>query len=309
MTYIRSTRAVLRALRHHPRYGTSTGKVFFVDSGNTLATDDDGNSGTDPRYPMASLAEAVSRCADGDGDVIVVMPGHAETTTAIDVDVAGVGILGVGFGRNRPAFTATTAASDLLDITAANVSIENVRLIGAASGVTALLNVDAADCSAKDIVFEYGAAPVVAVTVTPNGHRPHFDGCYWRGTSAGPDVAIDFEGTDGGSGNEPLVENCTFNYMGSSGIDLGVIRGNATYVPGGVFRNITMVGVDTLAFDFNSSSVAVGEGLVHDVHIVTSAGINSVDSLLDVGGYSFSNVYATDAATARGTLIPTATAP
>ncbi len=168
------------------------GSVFFVGSGVTGATDAAGY-GDSPDAPFATLDYAIGQCTANKGDVIYVLPGHAETTTAIALDVAGVKIKGLGYGRSRPSLTATTAATDLLNVTAANCVLENVRLIGAASGVTALLDGSAAatDFVARKVSFEHGAAPLDAITWS--GDRFLFEDCTWLGTANGPDYCVTLE--------------------------------------------------------------------------------------------------------------------
>src|SRR3990172_1096694 len=139
---------------------TTTGNIYFVHNTNGS----DGNEGTSPDVPWKTVDYAIGNCTADQGDIIVLMPGHAETTTAIAIDVAGISIVGLGNGRNRPTLTATTGASDLLDVTVANVRIENIRLVGAASGCTSLISLAAAaDFSCIGCSLEHGAAPVAAV--------------------------------------------------------------------------------------------------------------------------------------------------
>src|SRR5688572_29807952 len=110
-----------------PGVPPTTGAVYFVHSSGS-----NGNKGTSSDQPFATIDYAVSRCAANKGDQVIVMPGHTETTTAIGLDVAGVAVIGLGFGRNRPALTATTAATDLVNVSAASCAMTNIRLVGAA---------------------------------------------------------------------------------------------------------------------------------------------------------------------------------
>src|SRR3990167_10072931 len=81
----------------------TTGTYYFVDS----ATGNNTNSGKDPNEAVASIDTAIGLCTASKGDIIIVMPGHAETTTGeITADVIGITILGLGFGRSRPTITA-----------------------------------------------------------------------------------------------------------------------------------------------------------------------------------------------------------
>src|SRR5688572_2883165 len=73
------------------------GSIFFVHSG----TGSNSNDGSSPDSPMATLDAAIGLCTASKGDTIYVMPGHAETIAAadgFDADVAGVSIVGIGWG-------------------------------------------------------------------------------------------------------------------------------------------------------------------------------------------------------------------
>lgn len=123
------------------RYGTianpiavaPSAKVFFVansssvgysDLQNEFPVDRDG----EPRV-FTTLASAVAQCSANRGDVIYVMPGHAETissASALTLSVAGVTIVGLGNGAKRPTFTFDTATTATINVSAANVKVQNI---------------------------------------------------------------------------------------------------------------------------------------------------------------------------------------
>ncbi len=117
-----------------------TGNRFYVDSGATNASDD--NLGTSPTVPLATLDGAVNKCTANNGDHIYLMPGHAETISADaattpgpDINVAGVTVIGMGNGSDRPTFTFDNTAADF-KINVANGIIHNLLfLAGVASQV------------------------------------------------------------------------------------------------------------------------------------------------------------------------------
>lgn len=282
------------------------GDVYFVGSGVTGATDAAGY-GTDPDKPFATLDYAIGQCTASKSDIIYLLPGHAETTTAIALDVAAVKIVGLGHGRNRPALTATTAATDLINVTAANCGIENVRLVGAASGVTALLDIAGDDFTGVNIVFEHGATPLSAVTVPGAFARGRLIDCTWRGTAAGPDYSIYFEnGATTGAIKDWEIVRPRAQYSNSSGLDNAFIRADRK-VPGLLVIEPVVVGFDTLAIDINSSSAAVGDGVVTDGTFIASAAIASIEDAFDVGGMMFKECYVGDAVTGRPGPVPLAT--
>lgn len=278
--------------------GFGGAKVFYVHSGS-------GNNeydGLSWSTPLATLAAAMDKVTASVGDVIVLRPGHAETTTAVALDVAGVRVVGLGAGRNKPAFTATTASSDLFSVSAANVGLYNVRLVGAASGCTALLNINAADFTAEKVVFEHGAAPLLAVTVVAAAHRFQLVDCQWRGTAAGPDVSVDIEGKV----DDWAIVRPRADYGGSSGLDIAFLR-SSFKMKGYRIEDPIVVSFDALVVDINSSSAAVGDGLMTNARCVGSGAL-TIANVNDVGGMAAINCQYTDSVAADGTAIPAATA-
>lgn len=113
-------------------YGPGIGNVYYVDSGATGAVDDTSHGGSASR-PFATLDYAIGRCTANNGDQIHLMPGHAEniaSATGCVFDVAGVKVVGHGSGSLRPTLTLTTATTATISITAANVWIENLLVVG-----------------------------------------------------------------------------------------------------------------------------------------------------------------------------------
>lgn len=100
------------------------GNVYYVDS----ATGSNNDSGTEPVSAKATLEAAINLCTANNGDVIFMLPNHAETissATALNFDVAGITIIGLGNGFNRPTITFGTAATTTIPVTAADISVEN----------------------------------------------------------------------------------------------------------------------------------------------------------------------------------------
>lgn len=113
-------------------FPNAQGQVFYVNNstaslsaGQSLGSD--GNKGTFNK-PLATLQAAINRCISGAGDTIIVGPGHAEniaSATALAINKAGINIIGMGVGDNRPTFTLTTANTAKIVVSSANVSIVN----------------------------------------------------------------------------------------------------------------------------------------------------------------------------------------
>lgn len=124
----------------------TTGKVFYVDSN----TGSDGNTGEEVDAPKATLQSAITASRASKGDIIVLMPGHAEAVTSSShtLSKAGVTIVGLGNGLNRPTFTYGAAAATIT-VSAANVQIHNCYFIANFADVAAAFTVGAA----KDFVI------------------------------------------------------------------------------------------------------------------------------------------------------------
>lgn len=110
-----------------------TNKEFFVSSVNGV--DGYGASGR-KKSPFASIDYALSQCTEGKGDIIHLMPKHAETISAASMltfDVAEVQIIGHGRYDARPTFTLTSAGQML--VTAENMSFEGCKILAGVADI------------------------------------------------------------------------------------------------------------------------------------------------------------------------------
>lgn len=163
----------------------TTGKVFFVDSnlGNN------GNNGKAPSKALATIDNAVGRCTANKGDIIVAMPGHAETlssATALALDVAGIRIVGLGSGAMRPTITLDTAITSTIAVSVANVSIDNVVFSANFADITSLFTLTTAtnfklrNCEFKATATSMNFLAIVDTNTTNNAADGlTFEGCKW----------------------------------------------------------------------------------------------------------------------------------
>lgn len=146
-------------VRGTPITVANPGKVFWVYNGSALQSGQrggsDGNKGTYDS-PFSTLDYAIGQCVADRGDIIYIKPGHAESVIAagtITLDVAGVAIVGLGSGSNRPTFTYTTINSASIKVLASNISIQNCLFVSAiAACATVFSNTNAV--VAKDFSVE-----------------------------------------------------------------------------------------------------------------------------------------------------------
>lgn len=175
----------------------TTGNIFFVDSG----IGSDGNSGKDPGQPFATIDYAVGRCAANNGDHIIVMPGHAETiaaATSLVLDVAGITIIGLGRGSDRPVLNFSATASSI-PISAANIVLQNFLFTGGIDVIINMVTVSAADVALLDLELRDVTGQMVSgVTTTAAANRLLIDRFTFHGAAAaGGDTAISIVGGDG----------------------------------------------------------------------------------------------------------------
>ena len=185
----------------------TTGDIFFVCS---VTGTDGAGYGRNPDAPCATLDYAIGLCTASKADRIYVMPGHAETLVAaagVALDVAGVKVVGIGQGRNRPVFTFGTDVAASFNISAASCWVENLVFVNAIDAQTAMVNVTAANVTIKDCEFVLADAStqaVIGILASAAADRLTLEKLWMHGTSdAGCDHAISCGATD-----DTLIKDC-----------------------------------------------------------------------------------------------------
>lgn len=151
-------------IEQHPK------NVWFVDSGHAAAVNSTG-AGRNPDRPLASVAYAFSSDLVGAGDVVYVMPGHTETIAAagsITADIAGVQVIGLGWGTNRPLFT-WSATDSTIAVSAASVTFKNIRCAVSIDEVVSMWNITGAYVTLDAVDFEETtSAQAIQFLITTN---------------------------------------------------------------------------------------------------------------------------------------------
>lgn len=89
-----------------------------------------------------TIQDAVNACSAGRGDVVLVLPGYDHSLARTDSwATAGVSIIGLGEGTNRP-IVRYTVKTDEVGIAANNVTIENIRFLADADSIARALDLD-----------------------------------------------------------------------------------------------------------------------------------------------------------------------
>lgn len=173
------------------------GKVHWVNNSAVLpvkgvAGHDLTGKGTYLR-PWRTIDYAIGRCTASRGDVIAVMPGHAETISAaggITSDVAGVAIVGLGTGSLRPTITLGAAAADWA-VSAANCAFVNLSLVANFIDVLIGWNVAATadNCYWEGVIVTEGAASsnlnfLVVWDFATGTDNIHINHCTYHGNDA-----------------------------------------------------------------------------------------------------------------------------
>ena len=145
-------------IRGVPLTTTNPGQVFWVNNSAAIPFrgkgGSDGNPGT-YQQPFSTVDYAISRCTANRGDIVAVMPGHNEGGSAaglFDVDVAGVAVVGLGFGSARPTFDFDGTATTVI-VSAANASLVNLNFRASVADVVTGVQVDSTNCRIDSCEF------------------------------------------------------------------------------------------------------------------------------------------------------------
>lgn len=190
----------------------TTGNIFFVHSGTGVNAV---GGGRNPDAPLATLDYAIGLCTANQGDMIFVIPGHAETFTAtdgFDVDVAGVRIVGLGWGASRPTFTFDHADAQV-NIGANSVTIENVRFVADITAVVAGVQVEGkTDVTFRNCEWYWGGTTtwdfVISLELEAGSHRALIEGCRFLAEPAVAGAASAIKLT--GASHNVVIRDCEF---------------------------------------------------------------------------------------------------
>jgi len=255
-----------------PLIGITTGSVFFVCS----VTGSNGNSGQNSTEPFATIDYAVGKCTADKGDIIFAMPGHAEVcieADSINLDVAGISVIGLGNGTNRPTITYTTAAAASFGINAANITVQNIYFD--ATGVDAVatvIDVDAANASIVDCEFllaDTDGQAVEAIQSDVNANNMTVKNCKFLSPTAGAGAAIHIKGASSGNFIEGNIMDGDFSVAACVQTTAAILNS--------FFHNNRMRGDNAgeVGFDLGATTVA-SEGIIS----------NNLISVADTAGWA-----------------------
>lgn len=222
-------------IRDLPLVQLYAGETFYVGNHPTLLKGEvaasDSNKGTF-HAPFSTLDYAVSRCKANRGDRIVLRPNHTETVSAaagIDLDVAGIIVIGLGMGENRPAITLDTAAAADIDVAAANISIHNVLFKSDFEDIANVFNLTATDftlshCEFRSPTADKNFIALIQTNTTDNSaDRLTIEHCKWVEPDTSTNSMVDIDGDL----DSLTVKNCYAN-LGVNTNDVPIVGFVAT---------------------------------------------------------------------------------
>jgi hypothetical protein len=222
--------------------GWSTGRRIWVHSGTG---EDAAGYGGSPDKPVATVDYAIGLCTDNENDVIYVMPGHAETfiaTDGFDANIAGIAIIGLGWGASRPTFTFDHANAQV-NIGANSVRIENVRFVADITGVVAAVQVEGkTDVVFRDCEWYWGGTTtwdmILNLELEAGSHRALIERCRFLQEPAVAGCASAIKLT--GASHNVTIRDCEF--MGDCSV--ACVNGDTVLSQGLMFLNNLVYNAD-----------------------------------------------------------------
>ena len=287
-------------------------KFIFVDGVNGV----DANKGTSVRNAKGTIAGAYALATAGVGDTIYVMPGHTETitnATTLLLNKAGVNIIGIGKGFQRPTITLNTANTANIPVSAKGNLLQNLIFVGNFLSIASVFTITGTanaadtiieDCEFRDVDSSHGFLSIF----TTNATATAADGLTFRrnkvishSTSAGPAVVMlctndrvaindNYINHDGATNNIAMVMNSGALVSSNLEIARNKLFSNNTDSATGGFILVT--------------SSTTSTGMVYDNYV---KGLDTAAAVLITGTGSklgeFNNLYTGDVDTA-GYVLP-----
>ena len=276
------------------------GAVFFV-GGGTVANGgigaSDGNSGLDPKQPLATIdgtAGAHNKVVAGRGDTIVILPGSVTITAAIALDVADVTLTGIDPNNtiNPSAILSSLAASaDAINVTAANVVIENLHFPASTAATTSRIDAGAAGLVVRGCTFECGAYDLETITVPAAGLHTTIENNRFYITANGPDAAIEIEAA--AAHFIQIKNNVFFGANSANQWDTGAINSGVAHLDCLVSGNTNTDG-EAITFSAAATGMIVGNVM----------GYGTLGSMLNPGSCMCAENYEADAIDQSARLFP-----
>ena len=279
------------------------GDVFWVDSGHAAASDTAG-FGRSPSTPVATLDYANDLCAASNGDVIFLMPGHAEAIASdsdLLLNLAGVKVIGLGWGNLIATFTLGTDAGATIGVTGASVWLENLKIISdladVAAGITASAAADG--LTVKRCWLSDGAAAkelVIGVSCAAACDNVHIENNRFQTVAAGGCAsAIKFVGA---TANSRIINNYAHGDYSVACLDGVTATGTNILIDGNKMVNVDTGAGLAISLDASTTGQCINNRL---------AGNKAGTSPISADGLYFNENYCVDLVNESGIVKPDVT--
>lgn len=281
-------RAVLQGMYLMPGV---VGDLRYVSSGSGSSS----GPGWTPENAYATLAQAMSAATASQGDVILLAPGHAEAISGaagFTASKAGLTIIGLGVGANRPTFTFGTGTDAQVIFSGANITVKNVRFdFTGIDAIVAAISVTGADVAFEDCEFicNSGTAGVVlGILTAATATRFRVERCRFTGpaTNTGTTTTAQIKHE---VGVDYVIKDCYFTGKMTQAIL------NATAVLRGLIAdNYFVIATGTVAITMHASSTP----FIVNNRINVPSGTAPITA---AAGFVAGNVYSAAAGVTAGT--------
>ena len=275
----------------------TTGETYYVDSVAGAA----GNEGTSSDNALATIDAAIGKCTASKGDVIVVMPGHAETVSAaggITCDVAGVTIIGLGRGTDRPTITFATSTAATAVMSAANVTWHNFHFVNTMDALVVAFPVTAAWCGFSDCTFEDDGTDNTLhwITLSADADYFHLTDCENLGTDTAGNTGFITMAAASGVEIKRLKSNGDF---GAANIDMSAALVDV------LIEDCTLENANAVDVCIEGFAAATGWLRYNSLRIATNGQLTGINT---VGALSLFENYQVNADGETGVLVGTVSA-
>ena len=281
--------------------GFSPGTNFFVSS----VAGSSSNDGLSWAPAKATLAQALALCTASKNDRIFLAPDHAESVGAAGLawNVAGVSIIGVGNGSNRPTFTWHTTDA-VVTVSADNVLITNVVTAVDLDEVVSMFLVSGAQVTFDGVDFGMAGTGSAAQAIqwlktTAGADGIKIRNCRHRQLTAANSAQkwIELVGPDFAE-----ITDCIFQIVANASTSSELISGSTAVIYCVIARNlIEFIGA---TIDSVINLVTGSTGIIADNRIASGTSVATAAVITGDGCFVFNNLWA-DSAAASGLLAPT----
>lgn len=251
------------------------------------------------------------------GDIIYVAPGHTETissSTALTLSTAGITVIGLGQGGLRPTFTLDTATTATVNVTAANITIQNCVFVANFADITSAFTLTAAsdfallDCEFRDTSSILNFVNIIDTNATTNAADGlRMERCKRIGAGATNNTTIiKMDGTN----DRLTVKDCYFAHNSTTDGGLFMVIAAGKVVTNALIENNTMNFVGTAA---GTAGIIITTNGSTNSGIIRRNAIKSLDATTEIlvtasSGFIFDQNYYAGAADKSGYLLPAADA-